>query len=337
MLVLFCLSSPVVARAAAEPLSAYLLVHFTSESPDSEQIYFSVSEDGRRWRDLNGSRPVLRSNVGEKGVRDPSIIRTQDRFLILATDLRIASGKGWQAAMHRGSTSLVIFESRDLVHWTPARLADIASAIPGAGCAWAPEAIFDDRSGDYIVYWTTISAADGVTKPRIFYARTRDFVSFSPARLYIDRSGEQGLIDTQVVKVDDPASPYRYYRASGDGQITFEGSNDLLGDWVVLGDLRSVGLTGKEVEGPILFRLTQTGEWGIWVDQYSSRGGYLALTTRDLSKPATLHRLDPASVDFGASKKRHGSILNISNDELQRLQAAWPAPGDRSTPNSPTP
>lgn len=325
-LLLALLWGPAMAWASTDPLAAYLLVHFTGESADGEQIYLSVSEDGYRWSDLNGSRPVLRTEVGEKGVRDPSIVRTRDKFIILATDLRIAGRKGWDAAMHRGSTSLVVFESTDLVNWTAARLVDVAGSIPGAGCAWAPEAILDDRSGDYFVYWTTIAPADGITKPRIYYARTRDFVSFTPARLYIDRPGPTGLIDTQIVKVDDPASRYRYYRASGDGQISFEGSNDLLGDWVRLGDLRSAGLTGKEVEGPILFKVMQTGDWALWVDQYSSGGGYLALATRDLSRPETFRRLGPATIDYGASKKRHGSILNISRDELQRLRAKWPTP-----------
>jgi sucrose-6-phosphate hydrolase SacC (GH32 family) len=316
------------AFAATTPadLPAYLLVHFTGESADGEQIYFAASQDGYRFSDLNGSRPVLTTSLGEKGVRDPSIIRSHDgrKFYILATDLRIASRKGWDAAMHRGSTSIVIWESADLVHWSAPRLVDIAGSIPQAGCAWAPEAIYDEASGDYIVYWTTISPANGQTKPRIYYSRTRDFVSFTPARLYIDRPGSVGLIDTQIVKVDDPASRYRYVRASGDGQITLEGSQSILGEWTVLGDLRAIGLTGKDVEGPILFRMPQAGMWGLWVDQYATRGGYLALATSDLTRPESFRRVDPAKVSYGAGKKRHGSILNISEDEYRRLLARWP-------------
>lgn len=323
-LVAALLTAAAAGAAKAPPHSAYLLVHFSHETADGEQIRFAVSEDGFRWTDLNGSRPVIRSDVGEKGLRDPSIIRLPDRFVILATDLRIDNGKGWDVAMHRGSTSLVVFESTDLVHWSKPRLVDVAGAIPGAGCAWAPEAILDDKTGDYFVYWTTISDIDGINKPRIFYSRTKDFREFTPPRLYIDRPGKTGLIDTQIVKVDEPASPYRYYRASGDGQITFEGSQELLGPWTVLGDLRAVGLTGKDVEGPILFKLQQTGQWALWVDQYASARGYLALATRDLSRPATFKRIDAASVDYGSSKKRHGSMLNISTEELQRLRAAWP-------------
>lgn len=314
-------------QAADKPdYSRYLLVHFTGESQDGEQIHFAVSEDGYRWNDLNRSRPVLLSDVGDKGVRDPSIVRTADgKFYILATDLRIANNKGWQAAMHAGSTSIVIYESTDLVNWSAPRLVNIAGAVPQAGCAWAPEAIYDEETGDYVVYWTTISPAGGKDKPRIYYSRTRDFATFSAPQLYIDRPGDNGLIDTQIVKDDNPASKYRYYRASGDGEITIEGSNRILGEWTTLGNLRAVGLTGKDVEGPILFRLTGSGEWGLWVDQYAKGLGYLALATRDLSDPASFRRPDAAKISYGASLKRHGSILNISEEEYRRVQAKWPA------------
>lgn len=317
--------APVAGAAPERP--HYLLVHFTSEREDGEQIYLATSRDGYRWTDLNDSQAVLRSSIGERGVRDPAIVRSPDgrKFWILATDLRIANGKGWPAAMHAGSTKLVIWESNDLVDWSAPRLVDIAGSIPDAGCAWAPEAIYDEGRGDYLVYWATISPADGITKPRIYYARTRDFITFTPATLYIDRPGAHGLIDTQIVRADDPGAPYRYYRASGDGQLTIEGGNDLLGKWDILGDLRPLGLTGKDVEGPILFRISQSGEWGLWVDQYARKGGYLALATDDLSRPERFRRLDAARVDYGASKKRHGSILNISDDEYRRVQARWPA------------
>ena len=226
--------------------------------------------------------------------------------------------------MHRGSTSIAIWESTDLVNWGQPRLVNVAGNIPQAGCAWAPEAIYDESSGDYIVYWATISPANGHTKPRIYYSRTRDFVTFTPATLYIDRPGSVGLIDTQIVKVDEPGARYRYVRASGDGQITMEGSQSLLGQWEVLGDLRSIGLTGKDVEGPILFRMPADGKWAMWVDQYRSKGGYLMLVSDDLANPAGFRRADSARVNYGASKKRHGSILNISDAEYQRLLAKWP-------------
>ena len=72
--------------AAVGPYTAYLMAHFTGESATGEQIYFATSTDGLRWTDLNGSAPVLTSTVGERGVRDPSIVRSPagDRFYLFA-------------------------------------------------------------------------------------------------------------------------------------------------------------------------------------------------------------------------------------------------------------
>ena len=91
----------------------YLFIYFIGEQEDGEQVYFSVSSDGLHWEDLNQGKPVLRSCVGEKGIRDPFVVRDSenDRFYMMATDLRIGAGKGWEEAQYRGSRNLIIWES----------------------------------------------------------------------------------------------------------------------------------------------------------------------------------------------------------------------------------
>ncbi|BEL05263.1 hypothetical protein Q0Z83_034540 [Actinoplanes sichuanensis] len=311
--------------SAADPNTAYLMAHFTGESATGEQIYFATSTDGLHWTDLNASQPVLTSTVGEKGVRDPSLVRSPagDRYWLLATDLRIASGKGWDVAMHSGSTSLVVWESTDLVTWSAPRLVDVAGGIPSAGCAWAPEAIYDPASGDYVVYWATISPAGGNDKARIWYSRTRDFRTFSAAQLYIDRPGTQGIIDTQIIEVPNSTGGYRYVRASGDGQISVEGSNQILGTWTRLGDLSGLGLTGAQVEGPILHQFNGRNEWGLWVDQYSSGRGYLPLTTTDPANLSSYRIRSATEYTLGAGRKRHGTILPITQAQYNALNAEW--------------
>ena len=316
------------AHAALAPFTGYLLAHFTGESTYGEQVYLATSTDGLHWTDMNNSQPVLTSTVGEKGVRDLSVVRSPDgtKYWILGTDLRIASGKGWNVAEHSGSTKLVIWESTDLLHWSAPRLADVAGSIAGAGCAWAPEAIWDTDSNAYIVYWTTISTANGIDKPRIYYSKTTDFVTFTAAQVYIDRPGTQQIIDTQIIEVTGSVGGYRYVRASGDGQITLEGSQTILGDWKTIGDLRPVGLTGKQVEGPILYQLNDSGKWALWVDQYAAGKGYLALVSPDLSKAENFRILDANEYAMGKSTKRHGSILNISADEYRAVTTKWGKP-----------
>ena len=88
-----------------ESCTGYLFVHFTGEEKLGEQIYFALSRDGLHWMDLNNGNPVLLSDIGEKGVRDPFILRNplNGRYVIIATDLRIEAGKGWKAAEEAGS------------------------------------------------------------------------------------------------------------------------------------------------------------------------------------------------------------------------------------------
>ena len=315
------------AAAPSEPTSAYLMVHFTGESARGEQIYFSVSEDGLHWTELNNGEPVLVSTLGDKGVRDPSIIRSPDgkKFYLLATDLRIANRKGWGAARFHGSTSLVFWESTDLVNWSAPWMVDVASAIPEAGCAWAPEAIYDDSTGDYFVYWTTLSPRDGVNEGRIYYARTKDFRSFTPPELYIERKGPGDIIDTQIIEVK--GQKHRYYRASRDLQITIEGANSLTGSWERIGDIAHLGYTGRQVEGPAFFKFNQEQKWALLVDK-PGQGGYFPIVITNFDDPHSFKVLPADAYSFGAGEKRHGGVLNITRSELAALRAKWPSRPD---------
>ena len=123
----------------------YLYAFFKRESADGEQIYFALSEanDALRFDDLNGGKPVLYSTLGECGVRYPHIVRSPegDRFYLLATDLRLYVSRDWDRHQRRGSRSIMVWESTDLVNWGEGRLVEVAP--PEAGNTWAPEAVWD--------------------------------------------------------------------------------------------------------------------------------------------------------------------------------------------------
>jgi hypothetical protein len=70
------ISIPGRPAVAADPYTGYLMAHFTGESATGAQIYFATSTDALHWTDLNGSQPVLTSTVGERGVRDPALVRS---------------------------------------------------------------------------------------------------------------------------------------------------------------------------------------------------------------------------------------------------------------------
>src|SRR5690606_32969274 len=104
-----------------------------------------------------------------------------DKFYMIATDLRIATDGDWWKAQSNGSKSIMIWESYDLVHWSKQREVPINSKT--AGCTWAPEAFYDDITGEYIVFWASRVLSDNYSKQRVYYAKTRDFYTFTKAKV----------------------------------------------------------------------------------------------------------------------------------------------------------
>ena len=322
-MILPVLVSLLLGAAACASEGGYLFVTFKGEaSPLTEQIYFALSKDGRQWAALNGGEPVLVSKLGEKGVRDPYILRTHDgkRFVILATDLSINRNHDWGRAQEAGSKSIVIWESADLVRWAEPRLVRVAAA--DAGCTWAPEAVYDETTGDYLVFWASKNRSDKYAKQRIWAARTKDFRSFAKPFVYIDKPNH--VIDTTIVREGT-----KYYRFSKDEQfkaITMEVSDKLLGPWQ---DVPRFSLAGmKGYEGPECYQLKpaaagRPATWCLVLDQYSKGTGYQPFVTDDLGGG----QFTPGPDFSFPFRFRHGSILPLAAGEYDRLEAALGKPG----------
>jgi hypothetical protein len=313
-----------LAQAAAFAAGGgYLFVTFKGEqSPMTEQVYFALSKDGHQWGALNGGEPVLVSKLGEKGVRDSYLLRSHDgkTFYLLATDLSIHQNGDWGRAQTAGSQSIVIWESSDLVHWLPPRLVRVAA--PDAGCTWAPEAVYDEDAGDYLVFWASKNRGDNFAKQRIWAARTKDFNAFTKPFVYVDKPGH--VIDTDIVREGN-----KYYRFSKDEQfkaITMEVSDKLMGPWRDVPQFSLAKLKGYE--GPECYQIKPAADgkpavWCLVLDQYSTGAGYQPFVTDNLSGGQFT-----AGSDFSFPFRfRHGSILPLSDEEYNRLENAFGKPG----------
>lgn len=310
----------------------YLLVHFVEDQVGhAEKIYFSLSvgDDPLRWRRLHGGGPVLESTGGTGGVRDPHLVRGPDGFHLLATDLRVwrPEGPDWWAYRHRGSRDLVVWDSPDLVTWSEPRYVTVAP--PGAGMAWAPEAVYDPVSGDYLVHWSSgLDDGPGVgrdtprgreTGPaRIMVARTRDFRTFTEPRTYLELP--VGVIDMTVHITADAV--HRFAKQDDDapgswGVFHQVGPSFFADDVVTVA--RNIGADlGSHVEGPLVFRAHHEHRWYLWVDRYPELPqGYRALTTTDLRsgdwQPVPDLELEPNT--------KHGVVLPLLRHEHAALDA----------------
>lgn len=299
--------------------SGYLLVHFIGEEPDGEQIYFSFSRDGLHFEDLNNGLPVLRSELGEKGVRDPFIVRSpkEGKFYLMATDLRIGGGKGWNAAVEEGSRDIIVWESADLIHWSSPWA--VTCDVPGAGCVWAPEAIYDEAADEFLVFWAsaTQESHEQERKHKIYSARTRDFRSFTIPEKYIER--ENHIIDTTIIEY--AGAYYRYSKDETTKNIRVEKGTSLDKD-----AFTSVSAPALEailgLEGPQIYKLNDRDEWCLIVDRFAAKQGYLPLLTSDLNS-GDFQVVAEEAFDLGKTKKRHGGVLNLTAAECNCLLEAF--------------
>lgn len=341
--------------------TGYLFAHFIGEQEaDQEQIYFAISQDGLNFKDLNNLKPILNSNVGEKGVRDPYIYRSpiENKFYLIATDLSIYNRGGWfqneqgyYDASTTGSSNLVLWESEDLINWSEPRLLPVAPE--NAGMAWAPEMIYHDETEEYIIFFAS-SIMDPETKMKakpnaIYYVATKDFKTFTDTKIFIDNQSDPNgipreIIDTTVIKIGDT-----YYSASKDGDnaeanggIRILRTKSLLdsNSWEKVLDLDELGLDisglgvkgldNGDLEGPELFVYNKKDwvnpnipEYGLMMDRFQADLGYLPLKTTDIedkdNSKGSWTVLSGKEYSFDKLKKRHGTIINITKDEFDRL------------------
>ncbi|WP_238453659.1 family 43 glycosylhydrolase [Micromonospora sp. ATA51] len=323
-----------------EPLEGYAFAYFTGEgTADGEQIYFAASRgnDPLKYDELNGGRPVLTSTEGDKGVRDPFIIRSPegDKFYLIATDLKINGNGDWDASQRTGSKYIEVWESTDLVNWSQQRHVRVAPDT--AGNTWAPEAYYDDSIGAYVVFWASKlytpedTAHTGNTYNRMLYVTTRDFRTFSEPKVWVDPG--YSVIDPTVIKHNGS-----YYRFTKDERnntsstpcskfILEQKSTDLRStnwDFVrdCIGKATATSPGISQGEGPTVFKSNTEDKWYVFIDEFGGRG-YVPFETTDLDSGTFTMS---TGYDLPAHP-RHGTVLPVTKAELDRLhQGPTPAP-----------
>ena len=299
---------------------AYLFVHFTFSD---EKIYFSLSKGNTAldWQELNNGKPVFSSTIGTTGLRDPYIVRSPegDRFYLMATDLKWFKGeKGPDRKRY-----IQVWESHDLVNWSAQR--DVLVAPSNVQNTYAPEAAWDNSIGAYVVFWTSKLDSNNYYTP--MYATTRDFVTFTEAKIW--QPGEW-RIDCTVTKVGD-----WYYRFTKSIDKTHNNCHDIVeersknlraprNDWETVNYCIGAKAGIPETEAPLVFKSNPGDVNGdyyyLWMEKWIPDKTYVALRTKSLENP----KWEVVPVIFPNPLPKLGTILPITAAEAKALAAAYP-------------
>ncbi|PZD94736.1 hypothetical protein DNH61_17460 [Paenibacillus sambharensis] len=311
----------VKAAAQLDEFRGYMYTYFRSNlygTGESQQIHLATSKDGLFWDDMNNNEPILVSTLGTKGVRDSYVVRAPegDKFYMIATDLD-ANGGNWGQYANNGSKSIMVWESDDLVNWSDQRMIEIAPE--GAGNMWAPETIYDPSTGEYVVYWASNVKGEG---HRIYYAKTRDFRSFTKPQVFKDRTAADTFIDTSMIAHD--GMYYRFTKNEDNLTILLEKSPSVLGQY----ELVKEKIAGQEgVEGPGIFKLNGEDKWLLLMDGYTrSNAGVgffplIAESPDDLAS-GNFRRLESHEFRMPTGAK-HGSIIPVTGQEYDAIMEKW--------------
>ncbi len=272
-------------------------VPLTDHAFSRERLHLATSEDGIVWSPLGDDLPFL----PEAWVRDPFLARGSDgAFHMIGTT-------------REGRHHIVHVRSRDLIRWEPATYPQVIEPSGGTHNVWAPEFVIDPATGDYLVYWSSSFGPHGWDDSRIWCARTRDFESFTSAQLMLDPGFT--VIDATIVPEGDGWAMFvkdeRFGHVHGEHRYIQKAVAERIdGPYTLVGE----PITETLCEGPATFRLPD-GRWGLAYDRCMA-DDYALFASRDLEQ------WEPVPEARFPANARHGSVVEIGRDEIDRLLRA---------------
>lgn len=277
----------------------YLFTSF--HEPANEGLRLLASEDGYHWTDLN--KVFLKPTIGtQKIMRDPSMVQGPDGVFHLV----------WTCSW-KGDRGFGYASSKDLKNWSEQKFIPVLNDEPSTVNVWAPELFYDDELKQYVIIWAStipFRYARGIEEEdnnhRMYAITTKDFTSFSSAKLFLDPGFS--VIDAVIVKrkpadyvlvLKDNTRPNRNLK------VAF--SDKALGPYTGVSETFSPKLT----EGPTVVKVGK--EWLIYFDAYGDKK-YSAVKTSDFKTFA-----DISSEITIPTGHKHGTIVKVKRRLIKDL------------------
>lgn len=292
-------------KALTVPDTAYLFSYFTSQNGG---LRLAWSADGYTYQPLNSGSAYLVPQVGDKLMRDPSLVLGPDNVF------RLVWTSGWYL------TQFGYASSTDLKTWSPQQAISIWSGHPDEAnvtLTWAPEITYDSAQGRYLIVWASdvkgkyVDAPGDTLNPRLYASTTTDFTTFETPRLFFDPGCD--AIDATLFQDGS-----KYWMCFKGITLQLASSTTLDGTY---GDTTPTdsGLNpaGLPAEGPTVAKVGDA--WIVYYDAYT-KGFYGASRSTDL-----VNWTDITSQVSMPSGAHHGTVIQVPGSVIRNLLPSMPS------------
>ena len=278
---------------------AYLFTSF--HEPADKGLRMLYSYDGYKWNDLD--TVLLQPKVGnQKVMRDPSMVQSPNGTFHLV----------WTSSW-RGDKGFGYASSKDLIHWSEQSFIPVMDHEPTTVNVWAPELFYDKDQKRYIIIWASCipgrferGIEEDSNNHRMYYTTTKDFQTFSEAKLFLDPGFSvidavivQRAVNDYVLVLKDNTRPER------DIKVAF--ADNPIGPWNNV----SKTFTDNFTEGPSVVKVKD--DWLIYYDSYRKKI-YETSATKDF-----INFENVTSKTRVPEGHKHGTIVTVKTNVVKRL------------------
>ena len=304
IILLLMLLQPIYAQ---QSFKNKILIFASFRGNGEDGLHFAYSEDGYKWAALKGDSSFLIPTVSkDKLMRDPCIIKGADGLFHMV----------WTVSWN--DKGIGYANSKDLVHWTKQQFIPLMEQEPDALNCWAPEIIYDERNGNYMIYWSTTipgrfafgdTSGDDKYNHRLYYVLTSDFKTYTTAKLLYDQ--RFNVIDATIQK--DRNRFILFLKDETLKPVPQKNIRVVISDSLTEGYGKpSVPITGNYwAEGPTVIKLDK--KWIVYFDKYTE-GKYGAVMSTDL-----VNWIDISNEISFPKGTRHGTVFSISKAEFYKF------------------